>query len=252
MIPGLRVISKLAAEHGLRYERATVLRDRSDLLVHLEPLPVMARVPAVTALVRRGNDWLAREVAVAGHLARVGAPVVPPSSLVPPGPHDRDGVTVTFFEFVEAVDAPLDAREAGRRLRECHEVLAAFPGELPAFELLREAGAIFEEAGNEGMCRRGESIRAAVEALELPLQAVHGDAHLGNVINTAAGPLWNDWEDTMLAPREWDLGCLHAGSGDPAAIAAAQAGYGPAPESNALETFVAARRWQVEAWRRLY
>ena len=102
------------------------------------------------------------------------------------------------------------------------------------------------------MCRRGESIRAAVEALELPLQAVHGDAHLGNVINTAAGPLWNDWEDTMLAPREWDLGCLHAGSGDPAAIAAAQAGYGPAPESNALETFVAARRWQVEAWRRLY
>jgi Phosphotransferase enzyme family len=240
LIPELRVISELAAEHGLRFDRPVVLRDRSNLLVRLEPLPVVARVPAVTGLVRRSNDWLAREVAVAGYLASVGAPVVAPSSLVSPGPHGRDGVAVTFFEFVESVDSPLDAREAGRRLRECHEALAGFEGSLPRFGLLDEA---------ERMVGRPFELRSSLEGLELPLQAVHGDAHLGNVINTADGPLWNDWEDTMLAPREWDLGCLHAGSGD---AAAAQAGYGAAPEPHVLEAFVAARRWQVEAWRRLY
>jgi Phosphotransferase enzyme family len=175
--------------------------------------------------------------------------VVAPSSLLPPGPHRRGRVAVKFFEWVEEVDAPLDAREAGRRLRECHEALADFAGELPALGLLREADAIFGQMGNEEMLEQGAGVRAAIDDLELPTQAVHGDAHLGNIINAAEGPLWNDWEDTMLAPREWDLGCLHAGSGHPAA---AQEGYGVAPEPGVLAAFVAARRWQVEAWRRLY
>lgn len=239
----LRAAVEVAEEQGLRFDRAVVLRDRSNPLVRLEPLRVVvARVPAVTARVRDGDAWLAREVAVAGHLARCGTPVVPPSALVPPGPHLRDGVAVTFFEWVEEVDQPLDAREAGRRLRRCHEALADFDGDLSVLGLLREAEAIFGQSGNEEMLGEGAEVRASIEDLGLPMQAVHGDAHLGNAINTAAGPLWNDWEDTMLAPREWDLGCLHEGSGDPAAIASAQEGYGTPPDEQVLAAFVAARR----------
>ena len=44
--------------------------------------------------------------------------------------------------------------------------------------------------------------------LRSPVQPLHGDAHLGNVLG---GPLWNDWEDTCLGPVGWDAACLLAG-----------------------------------------
>ena len=43
-----------------------------------------------------------------------------------------------------------------------------------------------------------------------PQRIVHGDSHPGNVLWTAGGPLWSDWEDAHLAPLEWDLACLVA------------------------------------------
>jgi hypothetical protein len=74
-----RAAAEVAEEAGLRFGRPTILQDRSNLIVHLAPAPVVARVATTTGLVRRGDAWLAREVAVAGHLARAGAPVVAPT-----------------------------------------------------------------------------------------------------------------------------------------------------------------------------
>ena len=42
----------------------------------------------------------------------------------------------------------------------------------------------------------------SLEDLDLPLRPVHGDTHLRNVINTARGPLWGDWEDAFRGPLE--------------------------------------------------
>jgi hypothetical protein len=50
------------------------------------------------------------------------------------------------------------------------------------------------------------------------------------------------------APAGWDLGCLHAFGGDPAAVAAAQAGYGEGLPGDALDAFTDARRFQATAW----
>jgi len=81
---------------------------------------------------------------------------------------------------------------------------------------------------------------------------VHGDAHLGNVIQTARGPLWNDWEDTFRGPREWDLACLHATARafgqEPGPIAAAQTGYGPVPDPDLLDLMIDARAFVGLAW----
>ncbi|MDW5594061.1 hypothetical protein VSS74_06930, partial [Conexibacter stalactiti] len=89
----------------------------------------VARVATGTAEWRPGGEGIARELAVAGALARVGAPVVAPSELLPPGPHRRDGFTLGFWELVTPAARPLDAYAAGRRLRECHEALARLAGE---------------------------------------------------------------------------------------------------------------------------
>ena len=91
-------------------------------------------------------------------------------------------------------------------------------------------------------------MRARIERLALAPQPIHGDAHLHNVINGPDGPLWHDWEDCFLGPRAWDLGCLVATARlfgrDPEPVEAALAGYGAPSDDEALDVFVAARRYQ--------
>jgi hypothetical protein len=208
--PAVDAAVSLAAAHGVRVTDPVVLLDGSNLLLHLRPAPIVARVPAVTARFRHGDAWLRREVAVAGFLHDAGAPVVAPSRELPPGPHARDGQLMTFFEYARAVDGPLDAREAGRRLRLCHDALRGYPGELPRHALLEEARALVDVLDlpddRAGPLRHaGARIRARLDALDPELRPVHGDGDLRNVIQTESGPLWNDWEDACLAPLAWDL-----------------------------------------------
>ncbi|HEX3734533.1 MAG TPA: phosphotransferase [Solirubrobacterales bacterium] len=257
---GLAAAMAVAEHNGLRFAEAKILRDRGNLLVHLAPAPVVARVATLTGTRRVGDGWLRREVSVAGFLAGAGAPVVAPSGEIDPGPHTHDGISLSFWDYAEEVDAPLDAAEAGRRLRACHELLAGYAGELEPLGTLSEAERWLGELSGEGriggdtasgLRREAVEVRRRIEALALPLQAVHGDAHLDNAINTASGPLWNDWEDTCLAPRGLDLGCLEAAASvwgdDPGPVATALAAYGEI-DAEELAVFVAARRFQGTLW----
>ncbi|TMR93714.1 hypothetical protein [Nonomuraea basaltis] len=123
----------VAEEHGVRVREPVVLKDSFNLRIHLRPAPIVARVPTVTALGRpRPADVLRRELDVVSYLHGVGVPVVPPSELLPPGPHLRDGVVVTFWAYVEHDPAyEVSPEEAGRALAELHEAMRGFPGELP-------------------------------------------------------------------------------------------------------------------------
>ena len=257
----LRAVLAVAEEVGVHVGAPVVLHDGSNLLVHLKPAPVVARVPNVTGAVRAGADWLEREVAVAGHLARCGAPVVAPAPGVEPGPHDHDGVPVTLWELAVALPRPVDAHRAGRGLRECHEALADFDGDLPENAMFREARAIVAGLAADGTLgpddaalleRIGRRLEARLEALDAPVQALHGDAHLRNVVQTARGPLWNDFEDTFRGPRAWDLACLDAWArvfgNDPEAVAAALDGYGPLGDPDLLHLMIQTRAYVGAAW----
>ncbi len=113
----LSVAVAVARAHGLRVTDPVILRDQLNVLVHLRPAPVVARVAGTIARVRPGTDWLEREVAVAGHLARAGAPVVGPSQELPPGPHQHEGRVLSFWDYVEAAAEPADPVAAGEALR---------------------------------------------------------------------------------------------------------------------------------------
>ena len=88
---------------GLRCSDAPeIIADGSNVLVHLVPSPVVARVATTTALVRKPAEWwLALDLDLAGYLAARDFSVVPPSRELPPGPHQHDGLALTFWEFVE-------------------------------------------------------------------------------------------------------------------------------------------------------
>ncbi len=249
----------VAAEHEIHCTEPEILRDHSNLLVRLSPAPVVARVATITARIRQSGTSPARDVPVARHLAAAGAPVVAPSGELDPGPHVRDGLVVSFWTYVEEVDVSLDGAEAGRRLRLCHERLADFDGDLPRLAMVDEPQASLERLAGEGsldeadaaiLRRVGASVHRRIDRLELPLQAIHGDAHLGNVVNGADGPLWNDWEDALLGPREWDLCCMRGTppAADRELVASAQTGYGPEPADDTLAVLHDARRFQVTVW----
>jgi Ser/Thr protein kinase RdoA (MazF antagonist) len=217
----------------------------------------VARVATTTAMVREGDAWLTREVAVAGHVAAQGAPTVAPTGEIPPGPHHFSGLTMTFWKHVEELPERADPRRTGAALRDCHETLKSYKGALPTMAVMREAEQIIERFAADGTLSNPDAgllreaaveSRRAIDALGLPMQAVHGDSHLGNVINTPDGPLWSDWEDTCLAPAPWDLGCLVASGryfgDDPGPGRAAVKAYGETPD----EAFVQARRLQGTVW----
>jgi hypothetical protein len=183
-----------------------VLRDAWHILVHLRPAPVVARVSTGLPF-PEGPDQqdLVRELAVAGHAARAGAAVIPPSDEVDPGPHERDGHIVTFWRYVAPHPDP-DAAEAGRALRVIHEALVDCDVELPPMTRPREMDAMLSllPASEDRDVLRD----AASFALDVDGQALHGDAHLWNCVGSPSGPLWHDFETACYGPREYDLAAL--------------------------------------------
>jgi hypothetical protein len=235
-----------------------VLADRSNVLVHLQPAPVVARVATTTALVRPDvRAWLARDIAVAQFLATCGIGVVPPSSEVPPGPHETDGFAVSFWRFIAHHPDQLPAAvEVGQSLAALHRALRDFPGELPYLasplgELPRWLDAL-ERAGaltpSDLTLLRGvyERVAAVLRTPIGPVQALHGDAHTHNVLVTAEGLLWTDFEDTCCGPLAWDLACFARAA--PWGVEAALASYGDAPSQEALQPYFEARCLQGTVW----
>jgi hypothetical protein len=209
----------VAEENGLRSDDPVILSDSWHVLVHLRPLPLVARVSSGRA--HQPADRVVRELAVASHAAVAGARVVPPSDLLDPGPHRHGGHIVAFWRYVEPGGEP-EPRAAGRALREIHEALADYTGGLPEFHSVDTRGLLdsLEPSSDVELLRELASRTPAG-----PAQALHGDAHLANCL---PGPLWHDFETACRGPREFDLAALALSADerdDPAAQTALEA-YG--------------------------
>jgi Phosphotransferase enzyme family len=194
-----------ARKEGVRCDDAVVLRDAWHVLVHLRPSPVVARVSSPIPY-PAGPDpqGVVRELAIAEHCARAGCAVVPPVG----GPYYEGGHVVTFWQYVPPRDDP-DPRTAGRALREIHEALVDFDGELPAFGHPEETAAMLDTLSPSDDV---EFVRGvAAQRPDVTTQALHGDAQLFNCLGTPSGPLWLDFETACRGPREYDLAALGPG-----------------------------------------
>jgi aminoglycoside phosphotransferase (APT) family kinase protein len=162
-------------------------------------------------------DGVRREVAVTAYLAGRGAAVAAPHA--EPGPHTVGDLAVTLWEHVDHdPDRDLDARDAGARLRQIHELLSGFEVDgLPHFARLDEVRSIVAALDPpvpeaDDLNEMVALAQARVAGRDVPLQPVHGDAWLGNVLRTPEGPLWTDFEAVCLGPRELDLACNETAS----------------------------------------
>lgn len=209
----------LAASHGVVCVDPVVLRNLSNTVVHLRPAPVVARVAVMTALVRPGIVGnLARDLAVTRFLDERGVPVVPPSAELPAGPHVVDRFVISFSTYVEHdPDWHATPADFAKLLAELHAELRHFDGDLPTRMPLDDTANILAVIARDhptvdltDLRTRLADVTRDWESRLGEVQPLHGDAHPGNLLLTAAGPTWIDFEDTWRGPVAWDLACLAA------------------------------------------
>lgn len=253
-----RAAIETVLQHGITPDRCVILQDSSTLVLRLTET-LVARVVQDMDGPRQGTAWFARENAIAEHLTLHGAPVIPLHPALPPGPHEHLGFPMNFWQYVTRIDAEPAPREIGRTLCQCHEVLRNFSQELPKLAIITESLEIlrdrelFPQATQE-MLRR--HLEKSVDVLaEFPHQPQHGDAHLGNLMNTTQGLLWTDWEDAFAGPVEWDVASAiwnaHLLEGDQATVDAIMNAYreaGGQIDERALQQCLIARAAVITAW----
>jgi len=225
-------------------DEAVRIAGGSNVLVHLRPAPVVARVMTGTAFLHDDPArWLAREVAVGTFLAGTGL-IVPPTDLLPPGPHERGGLWMTLWRFVphDEQAPPPAPRELGESLRALHEALAGYPGDLAPLSGIRD-WLVRLTGADDSLRARLEALTPTVFESSLPVQALHGDVSIGNLLRTSDGLLWNDLEDVCAGPVEWDVAGLVASARARDEILA---GYG---EVERLEPFLEAHELYAVIWK---
>lgn len=207
----LRAVLEVTKSHDVTTDRADILQNANTLVVRLSAT-LVARVVQDKEGPRTGTEWFERENALAEHLTRRSAPVIPLHPDLPSGPHVHSGFPMNFWKFVTRIGSEADPTSLGTTLMHCHKALIDFPCTLPRLAILKETQRLLsilqsrQLFGKEDLELLESRLQTSVHLLsQMPASPLHGDAHPGNFLNTTEGLLLTDWEDAFLGPIEWDL-----------------------------------------------
>jgi Ser/Thr protein kinase RdoA (MazF antagonist) len=253
---------KVAAGLGITSTDPVVLADGANVIVHLQPSPVVAKVAASTPEVRPDSAaWLQRELDVATYLTEAGAPVLPPSPEIAATTYVGDGHVMSFWRYLRSASAELaDEATIGAMLRDLHAVLRSYPGPstgtVPELAPLADIPAYLARpqtrvSGGQAAALAAAYARLTAELdLTSPGQPLHGDAGPGNLMAADTGWVWNDFEDTCSGPVTWDVAASTANPRrDRARILAA---YGTDVDAGQLAVCEQLRRLHLTVWYGLY
>jgi hypothetical protein len=203
----------ICATAGLDHTGAQLLRLTNNAVYRLAKHPVVVRIVASRGLRHR----VEKVVRVATWFAEHDVPAVRllPGILQPVrvGNH-----LATLWETVRPGGARPRGRDLGRLLRRIHALpVPEFP--LPPWQPLDDVRRRLDEAEDlddadrKFLLHECERVESRIQELEfvLPPSLVHGDAHLGNLIASPAGPVLCDFDSGCVGPPEWDLTPLAVG-----------------------------------------
>src|SRR4051794_15144094 len=102
---GVAAARAVATELGLRVADAVPVGTGSNVIVHLRPNAIVARVMSGTVVLHDDpRAWLTQEIEVGTFLSERGAPVVAPTTLVDPGPYVSGDLWISLWEYVAVSD----------------------------------------------------------------------------------------------------------------------------------------------------
>jgi Ser/Thr protein kinase RdoA (MazF antagonist) len=254
-----RAAVSVAAQLGVACDEPAILADGANVIVHLSPSPVVAKVAASTPAVRPDvAAWLQRELDVAGYLARMGVPVLVPSGEVPATVHSSDGHVMSFWTYRRLeVSVMPDEAIIGSMLRDLHAALRSFSGSPPVLAPLGDIPAFLARPqpllSATDVAILTETFGRLMEDLaptSKPGQVLHGDAGVSNLRSADGEWVWYDFEDTCRGPVAWDLAATTASPRlDRSRILTA---YGGSVDAAQLDTCEKLRRLNLTVWYAVY
>lgn len=199
----------IASSLDLTVDDAIILNDSNKLTLRLLPCDVLARVAPAAHQVAEF------EVDLAQRLAESGCPVAVLDPRVEPRVYERDGFVVTLWTYY----APVTAREVSpadyaNALGRLHAGMRRLDVQTPHFtdrvesaqQLVasRERTPALPDADRKLLRDTLRSLRRVIGERGGE-QLLHGEPHPGNVLNTATGPVFIDFEACCRGPVEFDL-----------------------------------------------
>jgi Ser/Thr protein kinase RdoA (MazF antagonist) len=254
-----RAAVSVAARLGVVCAEPVVLADGANVIVHLTPSPVVAKVAASTPAVRVDvAAWLERELELAAYLAEAGMPVLAPSCELPATVHHGDGHVMSFWTYLKLsrTEVP-DESTIGSMLRDLHAVLRSYGRSEPVLAPLADIPAFLARPQtlltvadvsllSETFLRLTDDLAQAGG----PGQVLHGDAGTSNLMAADGQWVWFDFEDTCWGPVAWDLAATTASPRlDRSCILAR---YGDPVDAAQLHTCEQLRRLHLTIWYALY
>lgn len=204
----------IAEKAGLTDITPIELSNGGNLIIHLAPHPIVARIVIVISKEDAENAYkiLDRELRVARHLQSKKVPVLLPTELTNAGPYDVGGTWMTFWKYVPHIQLKSPSpSETIELINSLTRAMKDFVDELPvlgvwertcqsAVRLSKHCDQSIQALLNVFL-RVDEQIRLE-SSLLIPC---HGDAHRGNLLPSPEGWVWSDFEDVSLMPAYWDL-----------------------------------------------
>ncbi|MFI5806135.1 phosphotransferase [Streptomyces sp. NPDC051561] len=199
-----------AAELGLQVDEVAVVHNSDRVALRLSPCEVLARVAPLEHLAETQF-----EVEVARRLVDAGAPVAELEPRVDPGAHVRGGFAVSLWTYYAPVApevAPADYADVFLRH---HAALRGIDLPAPHFtdRVTRALGEVDDrdrspeltDADRAFLSGTLGGLSAAIGMDRSGDQLLHGEPHPGNLLHTAAGPLFIDLATCCRGPVEFDL-----------------------------------------------
>ncbi|WP_058302603.1 aminoglycoside phosphotransferase family protein [Gorillibacterium timonense] len=204
----------LAEKAGLYQITPIELSNGGNLIIHLDPHPIVARI--ATVLSKEDADYayktLDRELRVAHHLQSKGIPALLPSDHLDAGPHDIGGTWMTFWKYVPHTPLkPPSPSEAVELVNALSLGMKYFSGEIPLLGVWERTCHSAKRLMNHPDPRIQALLKVFVKVdrqmrLETSLLIpCHGDAHTRNLLPSPEGWIWSDFEDLSRMPAYWDL-----------------------------------------------
>jgi phosphotransferase family enzyme len=201
-------LREVCAVIGADHRDARLLRLTNNAVYRLAHVPVVVRIVASRALEHRVGKvvriacWLQdNDVPAVRLLAGFEQPI------------RVDGYLATAWDFVPSADCRPTGRDLAELLVKMHSLAIPAELDLPSWAPLDavrnrvgEAEAL-DPGDREFLLERCEQVERRLAELEFPRpwRVVHGDAHLGNVIPSADGPVLCDFDSSGVGPAEWDM-----------------------------------------------
>jgi hypothetical protein len=232
-----RLAREALAAVGIASAETSVIRFRGTFAsIRVDRPPLLVKVGAAES----DGAVLERSLDLGRFLGDAGVPVAAPAAELSLGPVPVDGHWAGLWRWERSRPGSPDPADTGRALRQLHEALASYPGEIRELDpivtsvdrlaAMAEAGVV--DSGSVDFLRaRLDRLAEAWARFEsrLGVGPIRGDFKLANLMATPTGPLIMDLDDVRIAPWEWDLATISRSAHDGWSAAewpAFSAGYG--------------------------